>query len=601
MKIIPLAVAVLFLFNSAVYGTDIADRLCLRAPVGRESTYNRIAETIKIWENQGLGAIGNFSIQSTSYNDKRKALSVRLLDIERPQRGVESINISAQRAAPGEINEILQQLMVMSANPMLGRIIRWYTEEFVRSGDALILEDNSRGILGLGARNVVAVSQYLRDNPIAWFHEIAHAYFDEHPREISRIESQLVEGRAKWINIKDQSIRTHYVLRAFQRQIFGEQDKYLTQLVNNIGKVRKAVTQGELFYLGDNSVRLEQLIPLAEAMESVLAQADDTKDRIAHEGWLSIDVGGYIIDNPGARLLDIVIRDESGSEIAVIKVQPLKKADGLSYDKSAVFLEWISIVPLELRNKGYNSVLYEALEILLADLGYHEIYSHLKWGVESYWEKRGWKISEENIYIPGAIPGFYIEKPSVMKSACPTITGLYKKVIASSVSQPSYAESARGSLLHVFSALTQHENINGAFTEEEIAGLTGRAPSTVRYDIRALLTLGLLEPVLKEPKRGTYRIPELLEPIEIGINVYKIPARVKSRVAEIKPYLAMFRGDLLRPTRKQLEPTKQELDRIRAIEDIEEVIMTIIKGDVPHYWTHLESYLGALRGTKNSL
>jgi len=273
----------------------------------------------------------------------------------------------------------------------------------------------------------------------------------------------------------------------------------------------------------------------------------------------------------------------------------------MSYDKSAVFLEWISIVPLWLRNKGCGSALYEALERLLSNLGYHEIYSHLKWGTEGYWEKRGWKISEENIYIPGAIPGFYIEKPSIMKSDCPTIAGLYKKVITSYVSQPLYAESARGSMLHVFSILTQRENINGAFTEEEIADLTGRAPSTVRYDIKALLTLGLLEPVLKESKRGTYRIPELLEPIEIEAKTYKIPARVKSHVAELKPYLAIFRGDLLRPTKEQLEPTKQELGRIREIDAIEEVIAIIINGDTPYYWLNLKSYLSVQRGTKSSI
>ena len=53
MKIIPLAVAILFLFNSAAYGIDIADKSHLRVPVGGESTYKRLVETITTLENQG--------------------------------------------------------------------------------------------------------------------------------------------------------------------------------------------------------------------------------------------------------------------------------------------------------------------------------------------------------------------------------------------------------------------------------------------------------------------------------------------------------------------------------------------------------------------
>jgi|GEM_PF-2848530 len=749
MKIIPLAIAVLFLFNSAAYGIDISDKSCLRVPVGGESTYNRIAETIKAWEDHGSGAIGNFSIQNASYDQKRNVLSVRLIDIERPQRGAEIVNINAQRAPPGDVNEILQLLMVMSSNPMVGRIIFWYTGEFARSGKALVLEDNDRSLLGLGTRNIVAVSRYLKDNPIAWFHEIAHAYFDAHPREISRVESQLVEGRARWINIKDQSIRTHYILRAFQRQIFGEQDRYLTQLINNISEAREAavldtigaafdaqkvfsdrarVARRILLYNGEAEVLRGfsgELVPLMRP-----ARERRDQQRIIFGRNVPASFQKYIADFNYVAALELLLgRKISSNETIEVKIDAVEHSGNwalhqfvisfsgypdikmrikrFSVPENAQALQsWFvgHIQQVLLSDKPYASrllqiipgspyVLEEELQgvslavrliqtssvrligsfsnAIVAMLAVPVLtnYRYFYGGsgsdnlvgdrlvdFSSSWRKPETDRLTQNrnlldsicnlCYYPGLAvndPHFLLPRLSVSRiisefseAESRELLGRLHEALSIAIAEMdsgenlyfvsrdilaawqheieaklagmgvavrtvSYPASPKGSILNVFSVLTQRENINGAFTEEEIAGLVGRAPSTVRYDIRALLTLGLLEPVLKEPKLDTYRVPELLEPMELGANTYKIPKRVKSRVDAIKPYLAMFRGDLLRPTRDELEPTKQELDRMREIENIEEIITTIIKGDVPYYWLNLKSYLEALRGPKSSI
>lgn len=749
IRIISLAAAVLFLFNSAVYGIDIAGKSRLRVPVGGESTYNRITETINIRENQGSGAIGNFSIQYASYDQKRNTLSVRLIDTERPQRGIESININAQRAPSREINEILQQLMVMSANPMVGRIIRWYTDEFVRSGSALILEDNNKGLLGLGTRNIVAVSRYLKDNPIAWFHEIAHAYFDKHPREISRVEFQLTEGRARWINIKDQSIKVHYILRAFQRQIFEEQDRYLIQLINNISEAKGAVALNAgdaaidaqkvfsdrarvarhiLLYKGEAGV----LKGFSEELLPVMRPAVERRDqqRIIFGKDVPVTFQKKIADFNYVAALELLLGKRiSLDEIIEVKIDVVEHGGNWALHQFVVSFTgypdirmrikrfslpevpqalqgWFvaHIEQVLLSDKPYASrllqiipgspyVLEEELQgvslasritqassvrligsfsnAIVAMLAVPVLtdyrYSYDGSGPDNVVNDRlvdfsgSWRRPEtdrltqnrrllDNIfslcYYPGLVvsdPHFLLPRLSVSRivsefsgAESRELLGRLHEALSVAFAEmnrgenlyfvsrdilsawqheveaklagmgvavrtASYPASPKGSVLNVFDVLTQCENINGAFTEEEIADLVGRAPSTVRYDIRALLTLGLLEPVLKERKAGTYRVPALLEPIETGANVYKIPAQVKSHVAELKPYLAIFKGDLLRPTKEQLKPTKQELDRMREVEDFEKIIMIIIEGDTPYHWIHLKSYLSELKETKSSI
>ncbi|MFC1666310.1 hypothetical protein ACFL0P_00370 [Candidatus Omnitrophota bacterium] len=480
-------------------------------------------------EDQDLGAMGKFFIKDASYDHGRSTLSVRLIDMEKPQRNLESVKINAQRAPPGLINETLQQLMVMSTNPMVGRIIRWYTDEFVRSGDALILEDNKRDLLGLGKRNIIAVSRHLINNPVALFHEIAHAYFDAHPNEIARIERQLAKGRLRWVNSKDQSLRTHYVLRAFQRQIFKEKDRYLTQLINNVKETRESVSRRELFYLGDNLIELKQLIPLAEALESALGQIDDERARAMLSGGFSVDAGGYSIDNPGEHLLDIVIRDETGSKVAAIKVWPLKQADGVSYDKKGVFLEWFGIEPSWMKGRGVSGpTLYQALARFLHELGYEEIYANIKWGSDDFWENMGFEPAEESIYIPGSIPGFYIEKPGVIRGGnCPTIAQLHKGIITDHVAE------GKASMLNI-RGLTpeQHDMLNQAL------GTFFVGLNQVRSDID----------VLGEEELG--RID---------------PEGVLGEVEDLRAY---------RFTREQLQQALEDIDALP--EDIEYIIANLI-------------------------
>ncbi|MBU1913015.1 MAG: glycogen/starch/alpha-glucan phosphorylase [Candidatus Omnitrophica bacterium] len=222
----------------------------------------------------------------------------------------------------------------------------------------------------------------------------------------------------------------------------------VTGVIKNIEKGRRAFKEGELFYLGDKEVSLEQLMPLVDAIEGSLDKINDSdldprdiKDKALLKRGLAIDAGGYSPDHPGERHLDIVIKDDLGGAVAKIKIWPLKLRDGVSFNKKAVFMEWFGIDREWMKGKGANGqALYSALSKLLYELGYREIYGYRNQGSEGFWGRMGWGPSSAKIYIPGKA-GFYIEKPDSVKGHCPTIVELYRGIIESFAEKPITSES----------------------------------------------------------------------------------------------------------------------------------------------------------------
>nr|MBU1327909.1 DUF89 family protein [Candidatus Omnitrophota bacterium] len=383
-------------------------------------------------QTQGLGAMGKFFVRDATYDESRAQLIAAVIDMDRPQVMQERIRIQAQRAPPQLINKALQELRAMTNDRIIRTVIDWYLDKFQKNGQILILEDNKKSILGIGTRNIIAVSRHLIDNPVALLHEIMHAYFDAHPRNLAALERYLAKGRVKWVKSKDPLLRAHYAIRAFQRQVLGDTDKYLTELIGKLEVARGLVKQGELFTLGDNKLKIEDLLPLAEALENALGNIDDERARSMVANGLSIDSGEYGIDNPEGHLLDLVIRDNNGKQVAALKVYPLKLADGISYDKDSVFLEWLGIEPLWMKGKGQcGPKLYDALLKLLSGLGYSHIYGVVNPGSEDFWEKMGWKDSDREIYISGSVD-YYSQEPNFIKGRLPVVTPLsgasFKKI-----------------------------------------------------------------------------------------------------------------------------------------------------------------------------
>jgi len=218
-------------------------------------------------------------------------------------------------------------------------------------------------------------------------------------------------------------------------------------VIKNIEKGRMAFKEGELFYLGDKEVSLEQLMPLVDALEGSLDKINDSdldpreiKDKALLKRGLAIDAGGYSPDHPEERDLDIVIKDDLGGAVAKIKIWPLKLRDSVSFNKKAVFMEWFGIDREWMKGKGASGqALYLALSKLLYELGYREIYGYRNQGSEGFWGRMGWEPSSAKIYIPGKA-GFYIEKPDSVKGYCPAIVELYRGIIASSADKPMTSE-----------------------------------------------------------------------------------------------------------------------------------------------------------------
>ncbi|MEI6631189.1 MAG: ARMT1-like domain-containing protein, partial [bacterium] len=186
-----------------------------------------------VFELSWPGAIGKFLIRSVSYDQDKGVVNIEAVHAEQLRKGLQHLHINGARAPPVVVNELLQQLFSITSDPLVRKIIYWYVDEFARGGITVILGDNRFGILGLGSRDIIAISQRLINNPIAFFHEIAHAYVISHPQELTRIEQRLSAGRIRWVNYKNQALRTHYILRAFQRQVFADSDRSLTQIISD--------------------------------------------------------------------------------------------------------------------------------------------------------------------------------------------------------------------------------------------------------------------------------------------------------------------------------------------------------------------------------
>lgn len=341
-------------------------------------------------------------------------------------------------------------LCIRVDNAIVEAALDWYIIESVRGNIAnVILQDNPKNIYGIGTRNVVGISAKLIKketiNPVAFLHEIMHAYLDSRDAEtahyiLNKINRGLKPGRRKWIVSKkalNPKLDIHYILRAWQRETFGARDKYLSAWLTDIKHIEESIIEGELFVLGNRHIYIEKLFPMLEAFEESVRSINKPETNALIGQGLSVYRVAYGVKH-FENILDIAIVNDAGKKLASIRLYPLRKADAINYDKDAVFLQWLGLHDAALRGHGCGTVLYKALLRFLQELGYSKIYGVPKdYESQGFWtssskaeEHIDWRPSDKKIYIPGShSSAFYVEKPFAHSLHVPAVAGLYEGLI----------------------------------------------------------------------------------------------------------------------------------------------------------------------------
>ncbi|KJJ85334.1 hypothetical protein OMAG_000804 [Candidatus Omnitrophus magneticus] len=117
----------------------------------------------------------------------------------------------------------------------------------------IIILDSSNGFLGLGNSKALAIDrEILEKEPLGFLHEIIEYVKDVNPNIIKKMELTLIEGvdsdrfaGLDWLKQHEEKYlkqgfnkffndnKEHYIIRAFTRQVFREQDEKFTRLIKS--------------------------------------------------------------------------------------------------------------------------------------------------------------------------------------------------------------------------------------------------------------------------------------------------------------------------------------------------------------------------------
>ncbi len=323
------------------------------------------------------------------------------------------------------------------------KALGWYRESRHGAVSTIALQGNLHDIYGIGIKDVVGISDRLINreiiNPLAFLHEIMHAYLNSMDKQgssflLDQMKDELSPGRRKWLVSRKSTNNTHDILRAFFRENFTQQDRYLSQLISDIQRKQASIDNGELFVLGNRYIEIGYLFPILDALEEVIANIDDPKagefSGLSMSNYQADAYSGGTQNNhyPGDNL-NIYIYSDSGKLAANIKISPLRKSDGITYDKEGVFITWFAIEDNWLKGKGCGTAMYKALADFLSGLGYSRMYGVPKdYLAENFWLKSpmAWTRSNADIYIPSKPFEYYSEKPDAYAHYQPTVANLHE-------------------------------------------------------------------------------------------------------------------------------------------------------------------------------
>ncbi|MFH1199145.1 MAG: 50S ribosomal protein L11 methyltransferase, partial [Candidatus Omnitrophota bacterium] len=181
------------------------------------------------------GLIGKYEvIDGPVFNETLGILVVRLRDIETQKERTVNLKL-AKRISLKDTKRKLQDNQILMNNKIAGKIVKWFLDIF--HGDILAIEDNEYGIFGASGSTII-VTDKLSANPIVLFHEVGHSAIDSGAVSVDEIIDFLSPEAKSWFDAHISkggraNLRVHYALRALQRDIFGEDDKELTEVIKH--------------------------------------------------------------------------------------------------------------------------------------------------------------------------------------------------------------------------------------------------------------------------------------------------------------------------------------------------------------------------------
>ncbi len=203
-------------------------------------------------EDQG-GFIGKWQpLEKIEFNyDKMLEKYAAEFKVRYIETGAErSITLYARRAPPGTF-ENYRRTGITEIDAALSNILDGTGDNkyFIPEEDRFILEPNSYGIHGIGTPHLLAITDFLKSDGLAIFHELAHASGYD-PTHFLKEKHQ--EAADAYINEegkeyrKDPDMRLHYVWRFFQAQRWPEDNAELTEIIkkaeeDRTGKIFKVL------------------------------------------------------------------------------------------------------------------------------------------------------------------------------------------------------------------------------------------------------------------------------------------------------------------------------------------------------------------------
>ena len=210
--------------KSSVVFADVKSRFCRLKP---EVLIKAALRNI-FWERKDKGLIGKYVIYSIKESEDfpkqdKGTLIIDGFDIDK--RKDVKFTVPARRGPPSVFSNF-RKTGITEIDTALQAHLDSYR------GNTYVLEPNDYGIDGIGTKDILAIADSLKDNDIALFHELVHSSgIDITPyiKDRTTLDIYISEKGREYRQIP--SLRSHYALRVFQREMWPDDDSALTILI----------------------------------------------------------------------------------------------------------------------------------------------------------------------------------------------------------------------------------------------------------------------------------------------------------------------------------------------------------------------------------
>lgn len=170
---------------------------------------------------------------------------------------IDLANINQRRAPPEEVQSLIESVRnIASALPdsaqkrFVEQIIDMFAKEAPK--DVIIMQGGDKGFFGMARPGLLVIDRDIAINPISVFHEMAEYVIQRKPEMINKISKLLDDRSKRWIGVHETKYRaekrlsyfqknfTHFMIRAFTRQVFGRMDEQMSSKI----KLRQVAERG---------------------------------------------------------------------------------------------------------------------------------------------------------------------------------------------------------------------------------------------------------------------------------------------------------------------------------------------------------------------